>query len=67
VDRVEVGDVREVFAALGMPASVCAEMPELRYEWECGCRVVVDSDVLERRWDRCTLHARFSSRRRHIA
>lgn len=57
-DRVEVDidDVRTVFRALGAPGRVRASMPELRYEWSCGCRVVVDSDLLERRWEACPGH-----------
>jgi len=55
--------LRDVVAALGAPVAVRAAMPELRYEWRCGCCVVVDSDVMERRWDRCAAHARWEARR----
>ncbi len=66
-DRIEVSDVRDVLAALGAPIHVGAVMPELRYVWECGCRVIVDSDALERRWERCPAHHGLEARRRRIA
>ncbi len=67
IDRIEVSDVRDVFAALGAPVHVAAAMPELRYAWACGCCVVVDSDVLERRWEPCPGHVQLPVLRRRIA
>ncbi|HTD35711.1 MAG TPA: hypothetical protein VK665_18830 [Candidatus Elarobacter sp.] len=52
-----VEDMRYVVATLGGPASVSAAMPDLRYDWSCGCAVLVDGSVPSRSWVRCTAHA----------
>jgi hypothetical protein len=51
-----VEDLRLVIGWIGQPSRISAEMPELRYHWDCGCCVVVDSDAMERRWTSCGMH-----------
>jgi hypothetical protein len=55
-EGIPVEDLRLVIGWIGQPAHISAEMPELRYHWECGCRVIVDSDAMDRRWTACTAH-----------
>lgn len=49
-------DVRSVLRTIGSPSRVSAEMPKIRYLWECGCSLDVDSDALTRLWTRCAGH-----------
>ena len=55
-ERVAIDDVRALFGKIGPPERISADLPMLRYDWDCGCAVVVDSDAVERTWERCADH-----------